>query len=198
MPNIDPDAKEWQKELAGRVGRAVQQARRAAGYTALELSRRCDDLGYPISRVAISKIESNSRAGKLDLAELIALAAALHTSPVALVFPGPYDRDVELFPRQNWPQFTAAQWFSALSSEPFEEMTEWRSATWELNTWRRLDELETSRDVLTIRAANIAPDEPPPTLIYKQIELYEKEIRELREALDHRKRVEQAWGIDDA
>ncbi len=55
--------------------------------TASELSRRTVDLGYPISRGAIAKIESNLRSGKIDVAEVLVLAAALDIPPVLLLFP---------------------------------------------------------------------------------------------------------------
>ena len=157
MPNIDEDAKRWQVELAGRVGRAVQQARKAARWTALELAARCEELGYPISRVAISKIESNSRAGKIDLAELIVLAAALNTSPVNLLYPGPYDTQIELMPKLDVTEYVAAEWFSGTStyrqhdilvvpSDRFEEFNEWQSNTDTLRQWREMDELMITRD----------------------------------------------------
>ncbi|SBS77825.1 hypothetical protein MHPYR_490038 [uncultured Mycobacterium sp.] len=144
MPNIDENAKRWQTELSRRVGRAVQDARKSRGWTAIELSKRCSELNYPISRVAISKIESNSRAGKLDLAELVVLAAALNTSPVSLVYPGPYDEEVELFPGENHTQFMAAQWFSAIPEGPYDELRRWADSVTELNAWRRLSDLEST------------------------------------------------------
>jgi transcriptional regulator with XRE-family HTH domain len=88
MPNIDPDAKAWELDLAARVGDAVQKRRNALGMTAQDLARRTADLGYPVTRVAISKIEGNMRAGKLDVAELIVLAKALDMPPVLLLYPG--------------------------------------------------------------------------------------------------------------
>ncbi|OUC77278.1 helix-turn-helix domain-containing protein [Gordonia lacunae] len=98
MPNIDDDAKTWQLEQAGRVGEAVRQRRRALKLTAAALSERTRALGFPISRVAISKIESNTRAGKLDVAELIVMAAALEIAPVLLLYPGLLDEVVRYVP----------------------------------------------------------------------------------------------------
>lgn len=88
MPNIDKAAKAWQLDLAGRLGEAVQARRKALNMTALQLAQRTKELGYPITRVAISKIETNTRAGKFDVAELFVLAAALDIPPVLLLFPG--------------------------------------------------------------------------------------------------------------
>lgn len=87
MPNIDEDAKAWQLELAGRAGAAMKSRRKELGLTALGLAQRTESLGYPVSRVAISKIESNARSGKLDMAELIVLARALEITPLLLLYP---------------------------------------------------------------------------------------------------------------
>ncbi|MGV0624458.1 helix-turn-helix domain-containing protein [Mycolicibacter minnesotensis] len=87
MPNIDESAKEWQLALACRVGSIVRRRRKALGLTAVQLAQRTIELGYPITRVAISKIEGNYRSGKLDLAELMVLAAALDIPPLWLIFP---------------------------------------------------------------------------------------------------------------
>ena len=87
MPNIDEGAKEFELARAGWFGDAVSWRRRALNLTASELSRRTVDLGYPISRGAIAKIESNLRSGKVDVAEVLVLSAALDIPPVLLLFP---------------------------------------------------------------------------------------------------------------
>lgn len=82
--------------------------------TAQQLAAKCGELGVPIHRTTITKIE-NGRP-RFDLGELIVLAAALNTSPVVLVYPGPYryGHHVELTPGLDVPEFYAAQWFSGL------------------------------------------------------------------------------------
>lgn len=87
MPHIDEGAKQWELEWAGRIGRAVRERRMQLGLTAERLAGRTEALGYPISRVAISKIETNKRAGKVDIAEVAILAAALTIPPVMLLYP---------------------------------------------------------------------------------------------------------------
>ena len=77
MPNVDAGAKAWELGLAGRVGTAIQVQRKELNLTAQQLAERTKSLGYRISRVAISKIEGNKRAGKFDVAELLVLAQAL-------------------------------------------------------------------------------------------------------------------------
>jgi transcriptional regulator with XRE-family HTH domain len=87
MPNVDEGAKEFELARAGWFGHAVSWRRKALNLTASELSRRTVELGYPISRVAIAKIESNLRSGKVDVAEVLVLSAALDIPPVLLLFP---------------------------------------------------------------------------------------------------------------
>lgn len=98
MPHIDPTAKAWEESLSKRVGATVARLRTELGLTAVQLSERTRKLGYPISRVAITKIENNSRAGKLDVTEWIVLAYALDVAPGALLYPDLPDGQVEVLP----------------------------------------------------------------------------------------------------
>ena len=88
MPSIDESAKAWELELSGRVGAAVQARRKALKLTALDLADKCRELGYPITRQAISKIETNNRRGKIDLAELLVLAEVIAASAGLVGVPG--------------------------------------------------------------------------------------------------------------
>lgn len=60
----------------------------------------------------MTKIENNSRAGKIDLAELIALGRALAVPPLQLIFPRLPDGRVESWPHHETRSILAAQWFS--------------------------------------------------------------------------------------
>lgn len=102
----------WHAALSWRIGRAIKSRRTDLEMTAQQLSERCRELGVPIHRTTITKIE-NGRS-RFDLGELIVLAVALNTSPVRLVFPGPYKALVDVTPRVRVPEFQAAQWFSGL------------------------------------------------------------------------------------
>jgi transcriptional regulator with XRE-family HTH domain len=112
MPNVDAGAKAWELELAGRIGAAVQARRKALKLTAQQLAERTKRLGYPITRVAISKIEGNMRAGKFDIAELLALAQALELPPVSLLYPGAADQDVQMLPGRHMSTFDAVAGFN--------------------------------------------------------------------------------------
>lgn len=143
---------EWAVDVVRRVGAEVKRLR-GNSRSAQWLSDRCADLGYPIGRATISEIEVGRRKS-VSVPELIVLAAALNTSPVNLVYPGPYQNAVEILPARKAGEFNAAQWFSGVYSylgsdrpgaaeDPAEQ---WRANTETLYQWRHLDELMTTRD----------------------------------------------------
>ncbi|MCZ4536964.1 hypothetical protein O4159_16175 [Gordonia terrae] len=119
MPNIDDEAKAWQLERSRVMGAAVARHRREAGLTATQLAARCADLGYPMSRVAISKIESNSRAGKFDISELVVLAASIGVPPVMLLYPELPDGEMEVLPGQPSTGGLSMQWFEGAARTVF-------------------------------------------------------------------------------
>src|SRR3954451_3004693 len=111
MPKIDPAAKAWESTIAKRIGTAVQKRRKALSWTGVQLADRTAELGYPITRVAISKIETNSRAGKFDVAELLVLAEALGIPPVLLLAADFPDGKVETLPGHTVDSLDAVRWF---------------------------------------------------------------------------------------
>jgi len=119
MPNIDMDAKDYELTRAGWFGNAVSWRRKALKLTASELSRRTAELGYPISRGAIAKIESNLRSGKIDVAEVLVLAAALDIPPILLLFPNfSTDGPEQLLPCFSVRNEDAVRWMAGRMSFP--------------------------------------------------------------------------------
>nr|WP_090340969.1 helix-turn-helix transcriptional regulator [Mycolicibacterium malmesburyense]CRL70639.1 putative DNA-binding protein [Mycolicibacterium malmesburyense] len=100
MPKVDEEGKRWQEETAARIGRAVQAHRTRVGMSVTQLAEATVALGYPIHRVAIGKIESGNRLGKLDTSELVILAKALGVDPLSLLYPDMIDGEVEVTPRR--------------------------------------------------------------------------------------------------
>ena len=126
------------------------------------LADRTKELGYEVSRSVISDLE-NGRRRYVTTAELVILAAALNTSPVVLIYPGPYDIHVELAPGLRVIEFDAAQWFSGFDThlfrvgevidvarpdmlEKFQQWQKWQENTEMLDQWRELKELIATRD----------------------------------------------------
>lgn len=93
MQNIGED---WHRATAERIGKAVAKFRRDAGMTAQRLAERCRQLGVPIHRSTITKIEGGR--SRFDVGELLILAAALQVPPMVLLYPELPDGEVELIP----------------------------------------------------------------------------------------------------
>lgn len=136
--------------MHARIAGAIRRAR--GKRSAQWLADRTADLGYPITRAQIANYESG-RKQSLDIAELIVLAVALDTSPVTLVYPGPYDdQTIEALPGVEASKFVAAEWFSAarwfgMAQKPGDDpVGRWHANTETLNQRRHLDELIATRD----------------------------------------------------
>lgn len=107
----DPDAKAWAHVRAGEFGAAVKFWRTKMDISAVELSNRTKEKGYPITRATIAKIESNQRNSKMDFLEVCVLAAALEVTPSDLVFWGYPDRKIAITPRSECSALEATAWF---------------------------------------------------------------------------------------
>lgn len=79
------------------MGKEVKRIREKAGLSAVKLEEKTRDLGYPITRGTIAKIEGGHRDGKFDIAEIIVLAVALEVSPLSIIFP-PSPSKIEFIP----------------------------------------------------------------------------------------------------
>ncbi|MDV7101648.1 helix-turn-helix transcriptional regulator [Gordonia amicalis] len=134
------DAKAWALEGAARFGRAVGETRREQGLSALELSGRTADLGYPITRSTIARIEGNHRAGKVDFAEVVVLAAALGVPPIQLIYPDQPAGEVEFLPNARVTSIAAAEHFSGEASLP----GELRATLVRMQAARRYEELRST------------------------------------------------------
>lgn len=116
-------AKDWPKSVAKRVGERVAFFRaratdeRGRKLTAQALADRCKDLGVPLARPTIAKLEKGLRE-TITVGELHVLAKALSVSPADLVFPLGEAAEVEVLPGQHTDTWDAVQWFSGLAPLP--------------------------------------------------------------------------------
>ena len=185
----DEPQQNWEQRHAHRIGQEVQRLRKLAKLTAQQLGDLTELLGLKMTRQAISDLE-NGRRRYVTTAELIVLAAALRTSPVNLVYPGPYQDEVEVLPRRKVPEFHAAQWFSGnewslnlaftyADKRPDEDgltgADKWRQATYKLKAHRQLADLHSSRMSVMMRGDF---DRDRDT-----IAMYDKMIRDLEQQL---------------
>jgi transcriptional regulator with XRE-family HTH domain len=192
MPNIDPAAKKWELDLAKRVGQAVQRRRNALKLTAQQLAERTAELGYPITRVAISKIEGNKRAGKFDVAELLVLAQALKIPPALLLFPDYPDGPVQGLPGNERKSVEGVWWVSGRRARTGDSGThlvglvEQRADTmWELSKLDRLllGEILSHPEDARARATEA---------VNRQIQLSERQLEILE--VDIRRAKDELWG----
>lgn len=86
------------KSNLGHTGKAVSnnvaRLREDQNLTYAELSRRLTDTGAPIPELGLRNIERGQR--KVDVDELVALAAVLNSSPAYLLLPHVDEGDVEV------------------------------------------------------------------------------------------------------
>ncbi|RDB49348.1 helix-turn-helix domain-containing protein [Tsukamurella tyrosinosolvens] len=90
------------------VGEAIMKRRERMGLSAVKVAERTRELGTPVHRVALGKIEAGTRDATLP--ELVAIATALDTAPLALLFPNVLE-DTEVLPERTLPDLDALRWF---------------------------------------------------------------------------------------
>jgi len=130
----------WPIELTRRIGTAISDARTAQNMSVVKLAARTTELGYSIHRVAISKLESGERA--ITVPELVILAAALNTVPLALLLPRASDDKIEILPSNEMPGPAAIGWFTGTTGATPDGVTRDGSMTSRLALTMSLNEVE--------------------------------------------------------
>ncbi|MFJ3093606.1 helix-turn-helix domain-containing protein [Streptomyces hydrogenans] len=109
----------WNTVIARRVGERVAYFRKRVGekgITAQALADRCAELGHPLDRTVIAKLEKGLRQS-VTVADLVVLANALGVSPTALVVPIDQDTTVRILPNHDVPAYDAMTWFTGEQQE---------------------------------------------------------------------------------
>ena len=112
IPNMGTTKKE-RGPVAERVAANVKALRKARGNMTLdELARRLRDLGHPILKSGLSKIETGER--RVDVDDLVALAIALQVTPNRLLLTdGIHDEQIGLTGGYSTTDRAAWQWSCA-------------------------------------------------------------------------------------
>lgn len=110
--------REWAASWSHRVGRAIAHHRKAAGLTAQQLSERCAELGYPISRSAIAGMES-ARKDAIIVAEVQVIARAIGVTPLRLLFPLGREQTTEALPGADLPTWLEIRWWQGEHGQPY-------------------------------------------------------------------------------
>ena len=118
------DSDEWPSRLQNAIRAQIRSVRLERGLTFDALSDRCRDLGYPISRVVLSKIEAGFRPS-LSVPELLVIARALDVPP-ALILAGDGE-SFEAAPGMDLDAEDARQWLSGGPSPDGVWVAYWRT-----------------------------------------------------------------------
>jgi len=102
---------DWSVRVAAGIGARVAYHRKRAAMTASALSARCAELGLPLDRNVIAKLENGHRQS-VTVDETLVLAAALDVPPALLLFAVGTEETAEILPGHHVPAFRAAQWAS--------------------------------------------------------------------------------------
>jgi len=139
MPQ-DWEPNDWSEGHAHRVS---QEVRRLRGKQSTQwLADRTVELGFAVSRSVIADLE-NGRRRYITTAELVILARALDVAPIMLLFPPPYDENVEVRPGETMPKLNAVQGFSGEVGDDYSG--EYYGNVQPLRRARQIDELEWQR-----------------------------------------------------
>jgi transcriptional regulator with XRE-family HTH domain len=76
-----------------------------------QLADRTAELGMPIPQSVLANLESGRRE-TVSVAEILVLAAALKVSPLELIFPVGFDRQMEVLPGRVIDPLVAMRWFT--------------------------------------------------------------------------------------
>jgi transcriptional regulator with XRE-family HTH domain len=112
-------------EVGAIFGRRVREVRRRRDWSQAELSRRLAEIGHPMSQVVIARIEAKSpgsRALKVSLDDVVAIAGVLGVSPLFLFLPLEDDAVVSISPSLELPAEQVRAWVRG--DLPLIEMTD--------------------------------------------------------------------------
>ncbi|MFG2948153.1 helix-turn-helix domain-containing protein [Streptomyces adustus] len=124
--------KDFNTLVAQRVGRQIARAREGVGgrrMTAQALANRTAELGHPLDRSVIAKLEKGFRQ-TVTVADVLVLARALDVPPVALLFPLD-EPQVELLPGEISSMWPALQWFGAEGPYPLPSGSDAEPQRWD-------------------------------------------------------------------
>ena len=88
--------------------RRLQEVRGSRGMSQRQLAQRLAAIGHPLQVTGIARIEAGTR--KVNIDDLVAIAAVLDVAPVHLIFPIEGDDPVQLAPELEVPIKRARAW----------------------------------------------------------------------------------------
>ena len=177
----------WAEEHASRIAQEVRRLRRDRGRSAQWLSDKTAELGYTVTRAVITDLE-NCRRKYVTTAELVVLARALNTTPIALLYPDPVSDDpIKMLPTAGVTANSrfALQWFSGFVDVPLDFICD-DGAEYLAN----LKPIETPREIWEL-------DEQKVALMKEGLDMSGKEKREILLAIaDVQRQIDKLRGSD--
>lgn len=107
----------WSQDFAVRVGQRVARlrsrldGREGRKFTTQALADRTAQLGHPLDRSVIAKLEKGHRQS-ISVPELLVLAEALEVPPLLLLLPLGHAETVEILPGTEVPVAAALRWLT--------------------------------------------------------------------------------------
>ncbi|WP_327090216.1 helix-turn-helix domain-containing protein [Nonomuraea sp. NBC_01738] len=118
MPKRNPASpSDWAVTYTRTVAAAIRHHRKRQGLSVQSVADRCTDLGYPIERTNLAKLEGGARTS-MSVAELLVLARALDTPPLTLLAPIGQDAPTEILPGIETAPGEAAAWLDGTTPPP--------------------------------------------------------------------------------
>jgi transcriptional regulator with XRE-family HTH domain len=177
----------WAEEQAARIAAEVKRLRRDQGRSAQWIADRTAELGYTVTRPVIADLESGRRK-YVTTAELMALARALNTTPIALLYPDPLSGDsIEILPGVKGSKTFALQWFSGEADTPSpwicDDPDEYRGNLEPVEAARKVSELEEQKFTLMKMFSGRSEDKwDEASNVVPEITRIQREIDKLRGA----------------
>jgi transcriptional regulator with XRE-family HTH domain len=171
-PEQTPE-KDFNFRVAERVGRQVARAREGVGgrrMTAQALANRTAELGHPLDRSVIAKLEKGFRQ-TITVADLLVLARALDVPPVTLLF-SLNEPEVELLPGERRGVWPSLLWLTGEAPYPDPAASDTEPQRW---------------------------DPPPALALFRQHDQFVREaLAAARRAAEHRMQATLSAGDDRA
>lgn len=114
--------KVWAEQFIGQVATRMKEIRKGQKLSIRALSERTEILGHHIGESVLSNFEYKRRGSKLEVVELLVIAAALGVPPILLLLPKYPDGEVEYLPGVTAQSFDVADWISGDASLVIEDL----------------------------------------------------------------------------
>ena len=127
--------KDWATRLNADTGARIAAYRKQRKLTAQQLADRCAELGLPIERGLLAKIEKGIRQG-LNVGEIAVFAKALGVPPILLLLPVGESETTEVLPGEHADTWAAFTWFTG--ERPFRRRSAdgtWTATADDLADW---------------------------------------------------------------